>query len=321
MERRVDLEISKLIGEPINYQLPVPVELREVCNVDTVEPGEKLWRYTNVDADLDTILVVDTTDGKLIHVKRSPLGDTEISFQGLNSKKEYVLVDAVLASPDTKILGRKKEAIVRGMDKRELKLVLDGIEADTNTPGNANVQSYTLASGDDLYDAIMGMKHLVEDYGDDYVLLVGSAVKEAIDTYDKDNASSFNYNVTLTAKLRELGIKPMKIFGKVESTDGGGEQVLLNTKHMILLARNSRVAEGKPIWFVRRKISPEIARLMGADVDVAQRALMVGQTPEVVDFSGTSSNVLGFSVVGYESVIFAIPNPKMIVKCDATSIV
>jgi len=321
MERRVDLEISKLIGEPINYQLPVPVELQEICNIDTVEPGEKLWRYTNVDADLDTILVVDTTDGKLKQVKRSPLGDTEISFQGLNSKKEYVLVDAVLASPDTKVLGRKKEAITRGMDKRELKLVLDGIEAGTNTPGNASVQSYTAGSAEDLYDAIMGMKHLVEDYGDNYVLLCGSAVKEAIDTYDKDNASTFNYHVTLTTKLRELGVKIVKIFGKVESTDGGGEEVLLNTNHMILLGKNSRVAEGKPVWFVRRKISPEIARLMGADVDKVQRAVMVGQTPEIVDFSGTSSNVLGFSVLGYESVIFAIPNPKMIVTCDATAIV
>jgi len=318
MSRRIDLEISKLIGEPINYQLPIPVEINAIANIETVEAGEKLWRYTNVDTDLDTILVVDTSDGKLIQVKRSPLGTTEISFQGLNSKKEYVLVDAVLNSTDTNVLGRKKDAIVRAMDKRELKLVLDGIEADTNTPGNANTQAYTPVSAEDLYDVIMGMKHLVEDYGDGYVLLCGTAVKEKIDTYDKDNAGTFNYNVTLTAKLRELGIEVIKIFGKVESTDGGGEQRLLNTNHMILLAKNSRVASGKPVWFVRRKINPEIARMMGADVDSAQRAIMVGQVPEVVDFSGNSSNVLGFSVVGYESVIFAIPNPKMIVNCDAT---
>lgn len=321
MERRMDLEISKLIGQPINYQLPVPVELSEICNLDTVEPGEMLWRYTNVDTDLDTILVIDTADGKLIQVKRSPLGQTQIAFQGLNSKKEYVLVDAVLASPDTKVLGRKKEAIIRGMDKRELKLVLDGIEAGTNTPGNASVQSYTILSGLDLYDTIIAMKHLVEDYGTDYVLLVGSRVKEEIDLYDKKQAGTLHYNVTLNAKLKELGINPMKIFGKVESTSGGGEAVLLNTKHMILVARNSRVASGKPIWFVRRKISPEIAKLMGADVDTAQRALMVGTSPEIVDFSGVSANVLGFSVVGYESIIFAIPNPKMIVTCDATSII
>ena len=320
-ERRVDLEIAKLIGEPINYQLPVPVEIKAIANIETVEPGEKLWRYTNVDTDLDTILVVDTTDGKLIQVKRSPLGTTEISFQGLNSKKEYVLVDAVLASTDTNVLGRKKDAIVRGMDKRELKLILDGIEANTNTPGNANTQSYTIVSGDDVYDAIMAIKHLVEDYGDGYVLLCGSAVKEAIDNYDKANASTFNYNVTLTAKLRELGIEVVKIFGKVESTDGGGEQALLNTNHMILIAKNSRVAMGKPIWFVRRKINAEIASMMGANVDDAQRAIMVGHVPEIVDFCGNSSNVLGFSVVGYESIIFAIPNPKMIVTCDATSVV
>lgn len=320
-DRRIDLEIAKLIGEPINYQLPVPVEINAIANIETVVPGEKLWRYSNVDTDSDTILVVDTSDGKLIHVKRSPLGTTEIAFQGLNSKKEYVLVDAVLQSTDVNILGRKKEAILRGMDKRELKLILDGIEADTNTPDNANTQSYAPLSTDDLYDTIMSMKHLVEDYGDGYVLLCGSNVKEAIDNYDKVNASTFNYSVTLTAKLRELGIEVIKIFGKVESTDSGGDQPLLNTKHMILLAKNSRVADGKPIWFVRRKISPEIAVLMGADVDNAQRAIMVGQVPEVVDFSGNSSNVLGYSVLGYESVIFAIPNPKMIVTCDATSVV
>ncbi len=314
------LEISKLIGEPINYQLPVPVELSAIANLEVIDPGEVLWRYTSVDTDLDTILVVDTTDGKLVQVKKSPLGTTAIAFQGLNSKKEYVLVDAVLNSTDTKVLGRKKEAISRGMDKRELKLVLDGIEANTQTPSNANCQSYAIVSGDDIYDAIMAMKHKVEDYGDGYVLLVGSLVKEAIDTYDKDNAATFNYNVTLSAKLRELGIEVVKIFGKVESTDGGGEEVLLDTKHMILLAKNSRVASGKPIWFVRRRIPADIASLMGADVDAAQRALMVGNVPEIVDFSGTSSNVLGFSVIGYESVIFAIPNPKVIVTCDATSI-
>lgn len=320
-DRNLQMEIAKLVGEPINYQLPTPTELREVADIAIVEPGEKLWRYTNVDSDLDTILVVDTTDGKIKTVKRSPLGETEISFQGLNSKLEYVLVDAVLASPDTKVLGRKKEAISRGMDKRELKLLLDGIEAGTNTPDNASVQSHTVASADDLYDAIMAMKHKLEDYGDSFTLLVGSTVKEKIDTYDKDNASTFNYNVTLTAKLRELGIEVMKVFGKVESTDGGGEESLLNAKHMILVAKNSRVAEGKPIKFVRRRISADIAKLMGADVDKAQRALVVNPVPVMVDFSGNSSNVLAYGVYGYESVIFAIPNPKAICTCDATLIV
>jgi len=321
MEESLRLEIAKLIGEPINYQLPVPVEISAIADTDTVEPGEKVWRYTNVDSDLDTILVIDTTNGKLVTVKRSPLGETEISFQGLNSKLEYVLVNDVLGNPDTKVLGRKKEAISRGMDKRELKLVLDGIEAGTNTPGNASVQSRDAVSGEDLYDVIIAMKHKIEDYGDGFLLLLGSTAKEKIDTYDKDNATTFNYNVTLSVRLREIGIETMKIFGKVESTDGGGEQALLDAKHLILIARNSRVAQGKPIKFIRRRISPDIAKLMGANVDNAQRAIVVGGTPQVIDFAGTSSNVLGYGVLGAEWVVFAITNPKAICTSDASAII
>lgn len=319
-DRDLHLEVAKLIGEPINYQLPVPVEIQAIANIDTVEPGENLWRYTAVDTDSDTIIQIDATDGKIKTVKRAPIGDTELTFTGLNSKLEYVLVNDVLASPDTKVLGRKKEAILRGMDKRELKLIIDGIEAGTNVPTGASIQSVTPASGDDLYDVIVAMKHKLEDYGDNYILLAGSTVKEAIDTYDKDNASTHNYNVNLMATLKALGIDVMKIYGKVEVTDGGGEVALMNANHLILVAKNSRVANGLPVWFVRRRITPDIAKLMGADVDQAQRAIVVNPTPVMVDFSGTSSNVLAYGVYGFESVVFAIPNPKAICTCDATSV-
>ena len=313
MDKNIHLEIAKLIGEPINYQLPVPVELAEIADTFTAEPGEHVWRYSDVDTSLDTILSVDA-NGAITVVKKTPLDDVELTFSGLNSKLEYVLVDAVLSSPDTQILGRRKESIARGMDKREIKSILDGILADTNTPASVGVSSVTVASGEDLYDVIVKAKHAVEDYGEDYVLLAGTSVKEAIDTYDKDNASTFNYNVTLNRKLAELGIKVMKIFGKVEVTNGGGEQALLSANKFILVARNSRVAQGKPIKFVRRRISADIARMMGANVDTAQRAMWINPTP--VNVSGT--NTLAYGVYGYESVIFAITNPKAICTCDAT---
>ena len=91
----------------------------------------------------------------------------------------------------------------------------------------------------------------------------------------------------------------------------------MDTKKAVLIAKNSRIAEGKPIKFVRRKIGAEIAKLMGADVDSAQRALMVNPTP--VNVSGT--NTLAYGVYGYESVIFTITNPYAICIADLTSIV
>ena len=320
---RIDLRISKLIGEPINTQLPVAIELAEIADTFTAAPGEHVWRIQNLDETADVVLSVDS-DGKITTVKRTPLNDVELTFSGFNSKMDYVLVEDVLNKVDTDALSRRKEAISRGMDKRELKSILDAILTPTNAVFPANEvggTELTLASGEDLYDVIIRAKQTLEDYGDNYVLLCGSNVKGKIDTYDKDKAATFNYNVTLNRKLEELGITVMKIFGKVAPLTNETEQSLLDTSHFILIARNSRISEGKPIQFVRRRIAPAIAAQMGADVDNTQRALFVGTTPVQVDFSGTTSNVLGFSIYGYESVVLCIKNPKAIAWCDASTLV
>lgn len=316
---QVQLEIAKLLGEPINAQLPVPVELREIADVDTAEPGDKVYRIKNLDETADIVLDVDS-NGDITVVKRTALDDVELTFKGLNSKLEYVLVDDIINKVDVDALARRKESITRGMDKTELKLILDALITPTNTyfPHNeVNNNEVAVASGDDLYDVIMAMKHVVEDYGDNFMLLAGTTVKEKLDTYHKDNVTSFNYKISIIQELKDLAIDVMKIFGKVSRVTGETESRLLDQKKMLLVARNSRIAEGKPIAFVRRRISADIARQMGADVDSAQRAVYVNPTP-VVD-AGT--NKLGFGVQGYESVIFCVKNPYGISYADVSSII
>lgn len=314
------LEIAKLIGQPINTQLPVPVELSAIADTFTAEAGEHVWKYETLENTADVVLSVEASTGAITAVKRSPLGDVEMPFSGLNSKMEYVLVDAVLSSPDTDILSRRKASITRGMDKREIRTILDAIvnpeSADARFPGEL-CEEITPDSGDDLYDLIMKMKHAVEDYGDGYVLLCGSAVKEAIDNYDKTINATNNGGISIFTLLKNTGIEVVKIFGKVSIADNEAEVSLLDTNTMILVAKNSRIEEGKPIKFVRRMIAPAIAQLMGAEVDKAQRALVVGGTP--VNVAGV--NTLAYSVYGYESVVFAITNPKAIKYSDATDVI
>ena len=315
-DMNIVLEVSKLVGEPINKQLPVPVEISAIADVFTAEPGEKVWRYTAFDTSLDTVLAVDA-NGAITVVKRTPTGDAELTFDGLNSKLEYVLINDILGETDnTSVLARRKESITRSMDKKELYAIVTAILSKTAgyLPG-VEPEEVTM-TGNDLYDVIMALKHKVEDYGDGYVLLCGSSVKEAIDTYDKDKAGTLNYNVTLAAKLRELGIEVVKVFGSVELTDGGGETRIMDSKKMVLIAKNSRIAEGKPIKFVRRKINADIAKLIGADVDSAQRALIVNPTP----VNSGSANLLAYGIYGYESIIFTITNPLAIAFADCTSI-
>lgn len=325
--------IAKLIGEPINPSLPVPVEISELAFTDTADPGEDVYRYDSYDTDADQILDVDTTNANITAVKRSPMDKTVLTFKGLDSQLEYVHVHDVLNSPDQKVLGRKKRRILAGMDKLELRCILNAI-VDGKTPGMVggthsmedSVQSVTPESGDDLYDLIMKAKHLLENYGDDYLLMNGSTVNEKLDTFDKDKAGTFNYSVTIRSMLKQVGIKPFKIFGTVKWT-GGGHNVgsggyaddssataLLNANYFVLEARNSRIVEDgqiqKPIIFVRKKISAEIAEFMGAEVDKAQRALIISGVPLPV---GTKQK-LAYSVYGVEEIIWAIVNAYALVK-------
>ena len=129
MYEGVQLEIAKYIGEPINNNLPVPVEISKIADVHVVEPGEKAWYYASQDTDDDEIYQVNTSTGALTVVKRSPLDVTELTFQGLNSKKEYVLLDSVIQSPDQQVLGRKKARLAHALDKLELRLILAAITA------------------------------------------------------------------------------------------------------------------------------------------------------------------------------------------------
>lgn len=321
MYEGLNLELSKTIGEPIDQNFPVPMNLARIADVDTANPGEKVYNFSQLDEEVDEILQVES-DGRVGVIKVDPATDTLVTFQGLNSRLKYVLVDEILSgasgqgNPDLGVLARKKEAITRGMDKLEFyrvtKAIMDASAIATITPTSAQ----------DLYDVILASKHALENYGDGFILMAGTNVKEAIDLYDKRNADNYNYNVTLPAKLRELGIEVVKIFGQVKrgTLDTQETVQMLDANKFILVATNSTQTEGKPIHFVRRRISADIAKLMGANVDSAQRALFV--TPFPVNIGGSNPNTLAYGVYGYESIVEVIKNPKAIVKsADLSSII
>lgn len=297
---RVDLEISQVLGAPIDPNLKVPMALSEIAEIETAQPGElvRIFNSSAEDAGVDDIYAVDANGGLTIH-KVSPVAPATLTFSGLQSKLEYVLVDEILPAADQNALARKKAAITRAMDKQELKRILDAVLAVAS-------QEVVLDSGEDLYDGIVKMVHLVEDYADNYVLLCGSTIKEKIDVYDKVNADNFQYRVGLSEMLAKFGITVIKVIGSVN-----GGKVLANGK-CILVGRNSSLAQGKPITFVRRLMSAEIAKMMNSES--AERAISVAQAPTVINADG--KNTLGFGVFGYESIIETITNYRALAWSD-----
>lgn len=310
-ERNMRLEIARLINEPLNPSLRSPIALSAIADVSTAKAGERLTYFATDDPTVSEIYQVNTSTGKIVTVKIDPLTDTQITFTGLNSRKMYVLLDSVLNSPDVNVLGSKKGLITDGMDKLEVKKILDAIIA------LSAVETITPGSGEDLYDVIERAIAGVEDYGNGYALLCGSQVKLAIDNYAKKYAKTYNYPVGLSARLKEQGVDIVKVFGKVTTgtasaneADTASPSVLLDTNKFVLVATNSNLQKGKPIKFIRRIIPPAIAKMMGATIDKTERGLFISN--DTVNVAG--ADTLGYSLYGYESLALVISNTHAIKK-------
>jgi hypothetical protein len=318
------LELAKLLGEPISTQLPVPFEIMEIADFDTAEPGEKVFRWINLDTLADVILDADPTNGVVKVIKRTPGSDVELTFKALDSKLEYVLIHDILNSPDQNKLASRSESIGRGMDKREFKLVLDAMLTPTSDyyPANkvANLNDAAAVSTDTIYDVIMRKKQLLNRYGDNFVILAGINVVDAIENFDKDQAANYNYNLTLEATLAQKKIKIVPVFGTVSMSEDETEVDLLDADTFIMVAINSRIAKGKPVHFVRRMINGAMPAQAGLTVDQKQRAVIVDQALSTIKVAGSSERVKGYGVMGFEEIIFCIKNPYAIATCDCSII-
>lgn len=308
---KAQLEIAKTIGEPIDPNLPVPPILLEIADFETAEAGEDVKIYTSEDVnggDLSSttgdVLYSVASNGQITGVEVTPNTPATLAFTTVQSRLERVHIDNLLNSPDQTVLARRKAAITRGMDKKIVKEALDLILNCDGSSGRPD-QEVIQASGMDLYDLCQAMVHKIEDFGDNYILLVGSTVKEALDSYDKVNASNFAYRVGIKEYLAGAGITVVKVNGFVVYGYGSttAVKVLAATK-MILVARDSLVAKGKPITYVRRKINAALAAQMGTEVDATFRATSVIPIP----IGEGSYNILAFGIHAFEQRICALLN-------------
>jgi len=304
-------KIAKQLGVAINTQLPPSVDLSLFCETPLIDPGEKVYSFQSYDTDTGEVLAVNSSTGAITVVKRSPVSDTEVSFSGFQSKLEYILIDAILDASDQEILARKKDIMIDNLDKREIKLVIDAImSASSGSFGASYIQTVTLDSGEDLYDVILQAFHKLEDYGDGFVLLAGTTVKERIDTWNKDQAGTLNYKNDIYEVLQRKNCKLVKVFGQVVTSDGGSLTNLMDKESFILIATNSRIAQGKPIHFARRRIKPELAQLIGASREANNDYRIFLSHPTPVQSSG--DNLGAYGIWAYEKNAVVITNPKMI---------
>jgi len=309
MERKDVIERAyQLINEPIDPNLRCPVELVDLVEYKEAEAGETI-QYFNTDRTIVDYILSINSDGDLVSTLVPMNGVVGLTPVGLQSNLETVLIDDVLNSKDSGALAARKDSIIRGMDKKEVKNVLD------LCLGAGASQEVNKISGEDLLDVIIKMKQKISDYATNYILLVASDVMDAIEKYDKENANNFNYKMAIKEEIANLGItKIVKVIGLLSTTGlVGGNVPVLAAGKAILVGRDSSLAIGKPLTVVRRKFTKEVAELSGAG-EGAVRLVEVIKTPQIVNVNG--HNTLGYGVFGYEQIVEVLTNKRAVAFSD-----
>lgn len=265
MERNLGLEIAKVLHNPVDPNVPLAPALAAIVDFDTAMADEDVYKYTSEDTNA-TDRIYTITGCTVTAVAVTPQTPALVSFTGLQSALEYICLDEIVGSKDDKVLGRRKAAIARAMNKKELKETLALILGVAS-------QEVLQGVGEDVYDVILKMRQKISDFGEDYVLLVGSGVFEKIEGYKKVNATNFNYDVDLMGDLLK-NITVMKIVGSF-TVDGGAPELVLDSDKAILVARQSSIAEGRPLSYVRREIMPEQVQAFGGTVEGSAQRLIV----------------------------------------------
>jgi hypothetical protein len=296
----------QLINEPIDPNLRCPVELADIVNYKESEAGETVEYFASSAQDRAiTDLITVNADGNIEYVKVGLKAVTALTFVGIESNLETILINEIMNSKDQGALAAKKNGLIRAMDNEEIRRILGLCLAATS-------QEINKGTGEDLLDVIIKMKQKVSDYSTDYILLVASDVMDAIERYDKDNVDNFHYKMSILEEITKLGItKIVKVIGQTRF-DASTVSVLAAGK-AILVGRNSNLVAGRPIAFLRRKFEKEIAELSGAG-EGAVRLIEVAKTPQVINSNG--KNTLGYGVFAYESVIQVLTNYRSISWSD-----
>lgn len=299
-------EVARIIGEPLDPLRPYPKVVEMLCEVsEPADKGEDVYKF-DVDEDVKEVFYINA-NGQVTSTQVTPATPSQINFCDVLTTEFYVaFTDLLKAKYD--VLGRKKVTIGRALNADEIKKTL--LVHDSAIINDAD-HRIVLGSGETKfkYSHLIAMREAIKDYGDGFVLVVGSQIDEDIILWDYDE----NKYHSLKEALADLRIEIVRVVGKVSIGDqttspynqSSSEKSLLNANKAILVALNTEA--GKPAVFCRRMI--DSLELLGGEIDAQmQRATIL--SPAIMPVG--TKRIPAVGVVGFESVALAVRNNKAI---------
>jgi len=297
------LEVARIIGEPKDPRKPYTDVVAAVCQTDFADPDEYLY-YFDVLNETDIVYTITAT-GAVTSTNVSP--DTPAAFTFIDiATPEYYVKITDLASAKEATLARKLATINRALNMYENKYIFDLASTASGTASSA----HTLTSGTMRfnYKNLIEMVQDVVDYGDNYVLFVGSEIDTDIKLWDwNDNKYS-----SMIEAFNDLGIAKIRMgVGNVTiDANSPARQLAANTAYLI--ANSTEV--GKPFLFVRKRLND--IDLLGAAIkqNGEKPERLVFASPNPITASGGTTRYLAVGLTGYEQIVAACVNPYAVSK-------
>lgn len=294
------LEMAKIIGEPLDPRKPYTDIVSAVCFTDTAEPSEYVYYHTYLNAT--NLVYTVTATGAITTSLISPQAPSPFTFIDNVTPEYYVKINE-LASAKEATLARVLKLIEQTLNMKENKYVFDLAIAGAES-------SHTLTSAQMRYsynDLIQQMLDVV-DYGDNYVLFVGSELDQDILLWDWND----NKHQSVVQAYKDLNIKKIRmgVGNLTVDVNAPARQLAANTG--ILVALDTEL--GKPFVFVRKKIND--IDLLGAAIkqsgEKPQRIVFVSPNP-ITPSAGTA-RYMAIALFGYEQIVAACINGMAVSK-------
>jgi hypothetical protein len=298
------LEMSRIIGEPLDPLKPFNEVLLNVADVQTAEPNEYVYYY-DVLAETNEVFSLAST-GAITTEAITPDSPALFTFVDV-ATKEFTVSLPQLATSKEAVLARKLATINRSLDLYENKYMFDLMATATSSSGF----SHTLTSGTMTfnYKNLIDMIQDIVDYADSYTLYVGSTIDSDMLLWDwNDN----KYHSMMEA-FKDLGVTKIRMGAGNLSVDAAtGARPL--TSNIAYLVGTSGVT-GKPMLFVRKKLND--IDLLGAAIksDGTKPQRLVFASPNPIVTAGSSgTRYLAVGLTGYENIVGACVNQYALSK-------
>jgi len=299
------LEMAKIIGQPIDPRKPYPKLVEALCMTDTAEPEDYTY-YFDALVDTDKIYII-TSNGAVTQENVSVDTPTEMTFIDVASPEYYIKLTDYLSRKES-VFARKNATINRAMNAYEIYYLITLMAAACSSTGNQNTlgSGYTRFS----YPHLIDMMEQIQDYGDNYKLVLGASCAKDIVLWDWND----NKYTSLSMAFADLNIEKYRISlagsaaqFSIDADNSGGVSAtdILGSTKAYLVATDTEM--GKPIIFVRKKLDSikQLGGVISEDTPNPERIVFTAPNPVSV-VSG--SRYLAVSITGYEQVVAAVVN-------------